>query len=730
MSNAANQNGSGLEQQLAGLDLSGSRQPSGGRYIPPHLRNKSGSECNVPSGGEHHSSSNSRSYSERDRGGDRVRDRERERDRDGDRGGSGYRGPEPQQRNSRDGDFGNFGNFCARNRRSGNQENGRDYRYSNSERERERDRPVSSGNDRWQEPRGGTGGRWPENRNDHRIGSGGGNAGRWKEDRDGGRRNSEIDWTIPTSRDERLELELFGTGNTGINFSKYEDIPVEATGDNIPPHITSFNEVKLTEIIKNSIALAGYDKPTPVQKYAIPIIIGRRDVMACAQTGSGKTAAFLVPILNQIYESGPLPPPALGPSSGKRKQYPLGLVLAPTRELATQIYDEARKFAYRSRMRPAVVYGGSNIADQMRELDRGCHLLVATPGRLVDMLGRGKIGLHNCRYLVLDEADRMLDMGFEPQIRRIVQEDRMPPTGERQTLMFSATFPKEIQILARDFLSNYIFLAVGRVGSTSENITQKIVWVEEHDKRSNLLDLLQASNARDPSAESLTLVFVETKKGADMLEDYLAEMGYPVTSIHGDRSQREREDALRRFRAGVTPILVATAVAARGLDIPHVKHVINFDLPGDVEEYVHRIGRTGRMGNLGLATSFFNSKNHNLVRDLVSLLNEANQELPSWLDQMCGDVRYSGGGSRRTGGGGGSTKGGRFSGFGARDYRQQSGSGPTRNNGSSNRPGSYGGNYGNYGGNDSNSSLPPHNNSANNGSIVGSDYWWEKPWQK
>ncbi|XP_043264057.1 ATP-dependent RNA helicase bel isoform X2 [Colletes gigas] len=717
MSNAANQNGSGLEQQLAGLDLSGSRQPSRDRYVPPHLRNKSGS--NAPSGRDQHSSSNSRSFPERERGGDRVHERERERDRDGDRGGSGFREP----RNSRDVDFGNFGNFGGRNRRSANQENGRDYRYSNSERERERDRPVSSS---WKDPRAT--GSWQENRNDHRMGgSSGGNRG-WNNDREGGRRNSENDWTIPTGRDERLEVELFGTGNTGINFSKYEDIPVEATGDNIPTHISSFDEVKLTEIIKNSITLAGYDKPTPVQKYAIPIIIGRRDVMACAQTGSGKTAAFLVPILNQIYESGPIPPPPHVNSSGKRKQYPLGLVLAPTRELATQIYDEARKFAYRSRMRPAVVYGGSNISDQMRELDRGCHLLVATPGRLVDMLSRGKIGLHNCRYLVLDEADRMLDMGFEPQIRRIVQEDRMPPTGERQTLMFSATFPKEIQILARDFLSNYIFLAVGRVGSTSENITQKIVWVEEHDKRSYLLDLLQASVFSDAS-ESLTLVFVETKKGADMLEEYLHQMGYPVTSIHGDRTQREREDALRRFRAGKAPILVATAVAARGLDIPHVKHVINFDLPGDVEEYVHRIGRTGRMGNLGLATSFFNHKNHNLVRDLVSLLIEANQELPTWLDEMFGDsVRYSGSGSRRTGGGGGgggSTKGRFSSGFGARDYRQQPSSGPTRNSGPSNRSGSYGGNYGNYGGNYSNSS---YNSSANNGSNIGPD-WWET-WQK
>ncbi|XP_068968080.1 putative ATP-dependent RNA helicase Pl10 [Bombus flavifrons] len=702
MSNAANQNGSGLEQQLAGLDLQGSRQPSGGRYVAPHLRNKSGS--NAPSGGDHHFSSNSRPYSDRDRGRDRDRERERDRDRDRGRGGSAYR-----DTRSRDVDFGNFGNFGGRNRRSANQENGRDYRYANSDRdrERERDRQINSGNDRWQDqPRND---RWQESRNDHRMG------GRWKDDREGGRTNSEIDWTIPTSRDERLEVELFGSGNTGINFSKYEDIPVEATGDNIPPHITSFDEVKLTEIIKNSITLAGYDKPTPVQKYAIPIIIGRRDVMACAQTGSGKTAAFLVPILNQIYESGPRAPPAN--TSGKRKHFPLGLVLAPTRELATQIYDEARKFAYRSRMRPAVVYGGSNIVDQMRELDRGCHLLVATPGRLVDMLGRGKIGLHNCRYLVLDEADRMLDMGFEPQIRRIVQEDTMPPTGERQTLMFSATFPKEIQMLARDFLSNYIFLAVGRVGSTSENITQKIVWVEEHDKRSYLLDLLQAGNYSDSSAESLTLVFVETKKGADMLEEYLHHMGYPVTSIHGDRTQREREEALRRFRAGKAPILVATAVAARGLDIPHVKHVINFDLPGDVEEYVHRIGRTGRMGNLGLATSFFNSKNINLVRDLVSLLIEANQELPPWLDDMFSEARYSGGGSRRAG----STKG-RFSGgFGARDYRQTPSSGSARNNGSSNRPGSYGGGYGNYGGNYNS----PYNSSANN--VSGNDPdWWDK----
>jgi ATP-dependent RNA helicase DDX3X len=374
----------------------------------------------------------------------------------------------------------------------------------------------------------------------------------------------------------------------------------------VPNGIEDFSQVKLTEIIAANIEMARYTKPTPVQKNALPIILAKRDLMACAQTGSGKTAAFLVPILNHIFEAGPAPDSQNAGYGSKRKQFPLALVLAPTRELATQIYDESRKFSYRSRVRPCVVYGGAHVGDQMRDLDRGCHLLVATPGRLVDMLDRGKISLEFCKYLVLDEADRMLDMGFEPQIRRIVEKDNMPPTGERQTLMFSATFPKEIQMLARDFLNDYIFLAIGRVGSTSENITQKIVWVEEHDKRDFLLDLLSAAGlAKGGDDPSLTLVFVETKKGADQLDEFLYTQGFPVTSIHGDRTQREREDALKAFRSGKTPIIVATAVAARGLDIPNVKHVINFDLPSDIEEYVHRIGRTGRMGNLGLATSFF-----------------------------------------------------------------------------------------------------------------------------
>ena len=255
-----------------------------------------------------------------------------------------------------------------------------------------------------------------------------------------------------------------------------------------------FSQVSMTPVMKGNIELARYDRPTPVQKNSIPVITARRDLMSCAQTGSGKTAAFLIPILNRIYEDGPSaaqPGNFGGGYGGRRKQYPLALVLAPTRELATQIFEEARKFSYRSKVRPAVVYGGANVGDQMRELDRGCHLLVATPGRLVDFLERGKISLECCKYLCLDEADRMLDMGFEPQIRRIVEQDNMPRSEDgRQTMMFSATFPKEIQMLARDFLRDYVFLAVGRVGSTTENITQKVIYSHSFsDLNTNLLIL-------------------------------------------------------------------------------------------------------------------------------------------------------------------------------------------------------------------------------------------------
>lgn len=482
---------------------------------------------------------------------------------------------------------------------------------------------------------------------------------------------------VPGVENSRLERELFSPRDeapqsTGINFDNYDDIPVEATGDDSLEPITSFESPPLAPHLLSNIKLARYNKPTPVQKYSIPIVAAKRDLMACAQTGSGKTGGFLFPILSEMFINGPtVPEDALRPGSSRRA-YPQALILAPTRELVSQIYEEARKFSYRSWVQPCVVYGGAELRTQVEQMAAGCDLLIATPGRLVDLLDRGKISLSNIKYLVLDEADRMLDMGFEPQIRSIVEGTDMPGVEDRQTLMFSATFPREIQVLAAEFLKSYVFLSVGRVGSTSENITQHIEYVEEEDKKSFLLDLL-------PSTEGgLVLVFVETKRMADNLCEFLVRQNIAATSIHGDRTQYEREYALKTFRSGRAPIMVATAVAARGLDIPNVTHVINYDLPNDIDDYVHRIGRTGRAGNVGVATALFNRKNANIARQLVDILKEANQEVPAFLEDAVRENNVGRGGGRGRGGGGG----GRGN---TRDWRRGGGGG-------------YGGGYGGYGG--------------------------------
>jgi len=282
-----------------------------------------------------------------------------------------------------------------------------------------------------------------------------------------------------------------------------------------------------------------------------------------------------------------------------------------------------------------IAYGGADIGSQLRAMEKGCDVLIATPGRLTDMIERGRVSLSEIRFLILDEADRMLDMGFEPQIRQIVECEDMPIQGNRQTLLFSATFPDEIQRLAQDFLLDYIFLKVGRIGSTTEFITQRVIQVDDRDKKEVLVDLLE-------QIQGLTLIFVETKRNCDYIEDFLYDQGYPCVGIHGDRNQREREQALSSFRTERTPILVATDVAARGLDIDNVLHVINYDLPHDIDDYVHRIGRTGRAGNAGFATAMVNEKNNNILRDLVDLLSESNQEVPNWIESMARHARKKG----------------------------------------------------------------------------------------
>jgi len=282
-----------------------------------------------------------------------------------------------------------------------------------------------------------------------------------------------------------------------------------------------------------------------------------------------------------------------------------------------------------------VAYGGTSVFYQASQLQRGCNILVATPGRLLDFVEKGRVSLSHCKYLVLDEADRMLDMGFMPEIQKMVENEDMPkkaPEGERQTLMFSATFPDEVQESAQEFLAeDYLFLTIGLVGGACSDVRQEFHEVAKFDKRTKLEELMQDPE-RDPKER--TLIFVQTKKNADFLATYLSGEGLPTTSIHGDRLQREREEALFDFRTGDKPILVATAVAARGLDIPNVAHVINYDMPDDVDEYVHRIGRTGRVGNLGKATSFIDPEGDgDVMPKLVDMLTKVGVEVPEFLGE-------------------------------------------------------------------------------------------------
>uniref|UniRef100_A0A0D9WRU7 RNA helicase n=1 Tax=Leersia perrieri TaxID=77586 RepID=A0A0D9WRU7_9ORYZ len=465
-------------------------------------------------------------------------------------------------------------------------------------------------------------------------------------------------------------LEI-GDGDGGRRLDKY-DIPVEVSGEGVPPPADGFEAAGLVEAVLRNVARCGYESPTPVQRYAMPIALAGRDLMACAQTGSGKTAAFCLPVVSGLVAAGGS---GIGPrersSFNRAAAKPRALVLAPTRELAAQINEEAKKFSFQTGLRVVVAYGGTPMYNQLRDLERGADILVATPGRLVDMVERSKVSLEAIKYLVMDEADRMLDMGFEPQIRKVVDRMNMPRKSVRQTMLFSATFPPEIQRLASDFMSNYVFITVGRVGSSTDLIMQKVEFLSDGEKRGYLHNLLQKQSisvADSKMQQPLTLVFVETKREADSLRYWLFEQGFPATAIHGDRTQQERESALKSFKTGLTPIMVATDVASRGLDVPNVAHVINYDLPKSIEDYVHRIGRTGRAGKAGSATAFFTDRDHSLAKGLLELMTEAKQDVPDWLVQYAERPYYGGssyGGRNRRPSGTGNR-------FGDRDFRRGS----------------------------------------------------------
>lgn len=419
--------------------------------------------------------------------------------------------------------------------------------------------------------------------------------------------------------------KLFENGvEIGINFDKYDNIQVNVSGENVPQPIESFEAAGLRNIVLDNIKKSGYKKPTPVQKHALPIIMNGRDLMACAQTGSGKTAAFAVPIINTLLER------SVDLVVTSTYCEPQVVIVSPTRELTIQIWQQIVKFSLNSILKTVVAYGGTSVMHQRGKLSAGCHILVATPGRLLDFVEKGRVKFSSVQFLVLDEADRMLDMGFLPSIEKMVDHETMVPLGERQTLMFSATFPDEVQHLARRFLNNYLFLAVGIVGGACSDVEQNFYEVARNKKKDLLKEILEREN--DSGTLGGTLVFVEMKKKADFIAVFLSENNYPTTSIHGDRLQRQREEALADFKSGRMSILVATAVAARGLDIKNVSHVINYDLPKGIDEYVHRIGRTGRVGNRGRATSFFDPEEDAPLRgDLVRILKQANQSVPDWL---------------------------------------------------------------------------------------------------
>ncbi|XP_051498791.1 probable ATP-dependent RNA helicase DDX4 [Apus apus] len=435
-------------------------------------------------------------------------------------------------------------------------------------------------------------------------------------------RGPKVTYVPPPPPDD--EQAIFAHYQTGINFDKYDENVVQVSGLDPPAPLQDFETANLCQTLNVNIAKAGYSKLTPVQKYSMPIILAGRDLMACAQTGSGKTAAFLLPIVAHMMRNG------VTASSFKEQQEPECLIIAPTRELINQIFLEARKFVYRTCIRPVVIYGGTQTGHSIRQIMQGCNILCATPGRLLDVIRREKIGLCNVKYLVLDEADRMLDMGFGTDMKNLISFPSMPPKNKRQTLMFSATFPEEVQRLAGEFLkADYLFVVVGRVGGACSDVQQTVLQVSQYSRRDKLVEILQSIG------HERTMVFVDKKKKADYIAAFLCQENIPATSIHGDREQKEREIALHDFRSGKCPVLVATSVAARGLDIENVKHVINFDLPSTIEDYVHRIGRTGRCGNTGKAVSFFDdSSDGHLAQSLVKVLSDAQQEVPVWLEEI------------------------------------------------------------------------------------------------
>lgn len=359
----------------------------------------------------------------------------------------------------------------------------------------------------------------------------------------------------------------------------------------------------MTEPILSAVSAEGYTHPTPIQREAIPTLLDGRDVLGIAQTGTGKTAAFVLPLVQKFAHERQAPAPKMCKA----------LVLSPTRELAAQIVDSISQFNRFTGVTTALVVGGVRPGKQIRTLGSGVDIVVATPGRLLDHINSGAIILAKTNSIILDEADQMLDLGFLPAIRTIMS--KVP--SRRQTAMFSATMPKPIGRLADDFLNDALEVRVAPVARPIERITQKVEWVDKTNKRRALVDILTSSGV------DRTIVFARTKRGVDRVCKYLHTQGLQASSIHGDKSQGRRDCAIAEFASGKVPILVATDVASRGIDIDDVSHVINFDIPNVPESYVHRIGRTARAGRSGTAISLCDPSEKKLIQNIEKLIGSS-----------------------------------------------------------------------------------------------------------
>ncbi|XP_078486685.1 uncharacterized protein LOC104265829 [Ciona intestinalis] len=437
--------------------------------------------------------------------------------------------------------------------------------------------------------------------------------------------------TADFSQNEDFERDFYSEHPDCANRSQsdidafYQSNGITIGGQNVPRPVLDFSELQFSDHIDSKLRRSNFNAPTAIQSTGWPATLSGRDVIGIAQTGSGKTLSFILPALIHIQAQRPL----------GRGEGPIALVMCPTRELAVQCERVAIQYAGPS-IRTACAYGGSSRNIQLDKIGAGCSILVATPGRLMDFLQQGEVNLRRCTYLVLDEADRMLDMGFEPQIRKIVEQIR----PDRQVTMWSATWPSEIRQLAKDFISTKSATHI-KVGSSdlqaSENIQQKFSICHSPEKFKTFKEIvieLKNENKDQISQFPKTLVFCNTKATCDRLSQQLRNAGLRCNAIHGDKSQLQRDSVLNNFRRGRSNILIATDVAARGLDINDIQYVINFDTPNTCTDYIHRIGRTGRAGKPGTSYTLLTEENGAIIKDLISSLEVINHEVDPKLHKM------------------------------------------------------------------------------------------------